>query len=130
MCKDLNEWKRKEFEALPHRKWNEDIGKFDSLIILPKKNIHDSGFSCMDFVAVLDGKPKCLLAGGSDIIHLGGIGGYGYNWLEKFETIPDKVKPVAWSIDCLKKSKLLRLFTNKRLRAGAGVSSFEIYSTE
>lgn len=28
-------WTKKELEALPTREWNEDIGEFDSLIILP-----------------------------------------------------------------------------------------------
>ena len=41
-------WTNKELEALPAREWNEDIGEFDSLIILPTKHLHDSGFWCMD----------------------------------------------------------------------------------
>ena len=128
--KDVNKWTRKEFEALPHRKWNEDIGEFDSLIIPPKRYIHDSGFACMDFIAVVEGEPKYLLAGGSDVVHINGIGGYGWKWFERFGTIPEKVKPISWSIDCLKTSKLLRLFSNSKLKAGEALSSFEIYSTD
>jgi len=126
--KDLSKWTRKDFEALPKRKWNEDIGEFDSLIILPKRYIHDSGYACMDFIAVVGEEPKCLLSGCSDVIHVNGIGGYGWNWLEKFGTVPDKIEPISWSIDCLKTSKLMRLFTNTKLIAGNALSSFEIYA--
>ena len=126
--KEVNEWTRKEFEALPLRKWGEDIGVFDSLIILPQRRIHDSGYACMDFVAVSDEEPKCLLSGCSDVIHINGIGGFGFNWTGKYGTVPNQINPIAWSIDCLKTSKLLRLFTEKKLRAGEALSSFEIYS--
>ncbi len=43
---------RKELESLPIRERNEDIGEFCGLIILPTRRKHDSGFRCMDFVAV------------------------------------------------------------------------------
>ena len=75
---DINEMKRKEFEVLPHRKWDEPI-EFDSLIILPglAKDKHDSGYRCLDFVAVTEGVPQCLLSGCSDVINFDGIGGWG-----------------------------------------------------
>jgi len=40
--KTLGDWTRKELEALPDRKWSEDIGEFDALIILPLRKTHDS----------------------------------------------------------------------------------------
>lgn len=125
--KTISDWTRKEFDATPEREWNADIGEFDSLIILPTKRIHDSGFRCMDFIAVLDDKPIAKLSGCSDVIHIDGIGGYGYKWLERYGTIPQSIKPIAWNIDCLKKSGLLRLFTGGKLTAGAALSSFEIF---
>ncbi len=130
MKKDLNYWTRKEFESLPERDWREDIGEFDSLIILPTKNTHDSGFKCMDFVAVIDETPKCRLSGGSDVVHLNGICGLGENWLSRFGGMPEKVVPISWSIDCLKKSNLLRLFCGKKLKAGDALSSFELFVIE
>lgn len=42
MVTDLNGWTREGFEALPCREWNEDIVLFDSLIVLPAGDIHDS----------------------------------------------------------------------------------------
>lgn len=126
--KQIEDMKRSEFEALPSRNWNEDIGEFDSLIILPKRHLHDSGYRCMDFVAVRDFKPVCRLSGCSDVIHIEGIGGLGYRWLERFGEYPKSVKPIGWSIDCLRTSGLLRLFTGRKMLAGEALSSFEVFS--
>ena len=93
--KHLGNWSKKEFEALPARGWNEDIGLFDSLIILPTNRMHDSGYKCIDFVSVLEGVPKWKLSGCSDVLHINGIGGLGYNWLEKNETVPKEVSPIS-----------------------------------
>lgn len=127
--KPLGKWTKKEFEALPERKWNEDIGEFDCMVIMPTKHIHSSGFRQMDFVAVKDMVPICKLSGCSDIIHIEGIGGYGKDWLEKFGTIPESSEIKSWNIDCLRKSGLLVIFCyNRTLTAGNALSSFEIYS--
>ena len=45
--KDLTQYTIKEFRALPKRKFGEDIGDFDSLVILPTRRKHDSGYRCM-----------------------------------------------------------------------------------
>lgn len=125
----IEDMTRKDFDKVPHKdSFKKDIGDFDSLIILPLRAKHDSGFRCMDFVAAKKNKPICRLSGCSDIVHLNGIGGYGYNWLEKYNAVPNKVDTIAWNIDCLPKSGLLRLFTwKKKLIAGDALSSFEIY---
>lgn len=124
--KDINEWSRKEFEALPHREWGQDIGLFDSLVILPTKHVHDSGYMCMDFIAVRNNEPFMRISGCSDVIHINGIGGFG-----KYDGfIPRLIPPIGWSIDCLRKSKLLRLFSHEKLEAGEALSSFVIYSTK
>jgi len=140
--KDLNKMTEKEFRALPHREWNEDIGEFDSLIILPARrerwaeikykvrcwaskvfrlekpecwelpHLHDSGYRCMAFVACIGADPICQLSGCSDVVHIEGIGGYGRNWYERLGTIP-RTGPVRdWSIDCLDESGLLHLFAH------------------
>lgn len=119
---------RKDFEALPLREWNTDIGEFDSMVILPQRGVHESGYRLMDFVAVKRDKPLYRLSGCSDVIHINGIGGYGLNWLEKYKTVPSQIPPIDWSIDCLPQSGLLRLFTGKQLVAGNALSSFEIYT--
>ena len=128
--KDLGNWTKKEFESLPAREWNQDIGEFDSLIIIPTTMLHDSGYKCMDYVAVLDNVPKCRLSGCSDVLHINGISGLGENWLKKYGGIPNKITPISWSIDCLKRSKLLRLFSDKKLTASHSLSSFEIFANE
>lgn len=116
-------WTKKELEALPARKWSEDIGEFDSLIILPTKHLHDSGFWCMDFVAVKGNEPFCRLSGCSDVIRIYGISKDG----ELKQNVQTVIPLNEWKIDCLKKSKLLRLFSDYRLRAGAAVSDFDLY---
>lgn len=129
MSKELGEMTRKDFEAVPQlQDWAEEVTDFDSLVILPSRRIHDSGYRCMYFVACSRGKPIVKIAGGSDVIHLDGIGGYGYKWMQKNNGVPGMVEAKGWSIDCLKKSGLLRIFTHGKLIAGSVLSSFEIFS--
>jgi len=81
----------------------------------------------MDFVAVdADDKPMCRLSGCSDVIHIEGIGGLGDDWIKI--GFPEMVKPHGWSIDCLPKSGLLRLFCNADIKCSEGLSSFQIYA--
>lgn len=126
--KTIDKYTRKDFDALPQRQWNENIGEFDTLVIMPTRRIHDSGYRCMDFVAVRDEIPICRLSGCSDIIHINGIGGFGDNWVDKYKTVPKLIPPIGWSIDCLKTSGLLRLFSGRKLTAGNALSSFEIFT--
>jgi len=50
--KDLTQYTITEFRNLPKRQFGEDVSNFDSLIILPTRRKHDSGYRCMEFVAV------------------------------------------------------------------------------
>ena len=115
--KPYEDWTRAEFEALPVRKWNEDIGLVQSIIILPTENMHDSGYRCMDFVAIQESEPTYRLSGCSDVLHIGGI-------------INEKIQ--HFSIDCLPVSGLLRLFSARRklLVIGDSLSDFDIYESE
>lgn len=153
---DLNEMTREDFESLPNREWNQDIGMFDSIVIMPvqitmydslkyqviqwlknkfywfdsyfiPQGLHDSGYRCMDFVACKKGKPICTLSGCSDVIHLNGIGGYGK---PGNRVSPDeKVDRIDWNIDCLRTSGFLRLWAgNAQLEAGSALSSFGLYA--
>ena len=123
--KSVEYWTRKELEELPLKLWNENIGKFNSLVILPRKKLHDSGFRLMYFVAVNDNDiPFCKLSGCSDVLNIDGISGYG-KWIDG---IPSLIKPKLWSIDCLKTSGLLRLWSNYQLETEMALSSFEVFS--
>ncbi len=156
--KDVNDMTRRDFEKLRHRGWEENIGAFDSIVILPCRvpswsrllyamqlwlsrrlrwiarpelysirGMHDSGYRCMDFVAIREGEPVCRLAGSSDVVHLDGIGGYGHDWLNKGPGIP-KVLPIRdWNFDCLDRSGLLHLWCRGKLHAAPALSSFELY---
>ncbi len=127
---NVNDMTRKEIESVPYRKSRVGEIHCSCLIILPQRSIHDSGYRCMDFVAV-DKKsyPICRLSGCSDVVHIEGIGGYHYKWLDRYKTVPSSVPPTEWSIDCLKKSGLLRLFSTKDgIICGSALSSFEVYS--
>ena len=128
MEKPIEKWTRKDFEALPVRDWQEEVGEFDSLVILPTRSMHDSGFRLMDFVAIKKSIPFIRLSGCSDVIHLDGIGGYGHNWREENGGLPVSIVPKGWSIDCLKTSGLLRIFSDDTLKAGTALSSFDLYA--
>lgn len=123
---------RAQFEAVPcvaREDWRHDIKDFDSLVILPTRRMHDSGYRAMYFVACKGNNPIVKLSGGSDVIHINGIGGFGYKWSERYVGCPSAIPPVAWSIDCLKVSGLLRLFVYGNLIAeSGGYSSFELFA--
>lgn len=105
--------------------WSRDIGEFSSLVIIPQDYAHDSGWMCMDFVAVSkEGEPICRLSGCSDVLNIDGIGGFG-NW--RVGKMPSRIEPKGWSIDCLP-CGYLRLFSHRTLTAGPALSNFEIYA--
>lgn len=117
---------KEDFEKVPKRgRWSKDIGEFTALVIIPQDYAHDSGWMCMDFVAVnKEGEPICRFSGYSDMLNLDGIGGYG-NWRPR--QLPNRIEPKGWSIDCLP-CGYLRLFSRSTMTAGAALSNFEIYA--
>jgi hypothetical protein len=135
--KEFTKWTRKEFEALPTPKsyTNEEIGEVDSLVILPERHYHDSGWRCMSFVTIQNGVPTYRISGCSDVINLGGIGGYNFQGMSDCESsnrIKSQTVPNAnWHIDCLPVSGLLRIFSGKyKLYVGASLSDFELFYKE
>ena len=127
-CKHYNQWTRKEFESLPRPKsyTNQEIGEVDSLVILPGRHYHVSGYRCMQFVTIQNGKPTYIVSGCSDVIHLGGIDGRNTP-IMKNGIVDNYIPVIRWKIDCLPTSGLLRLFADKRIVIGASLSSFEIF---
>lgn len=123
--KHWTQWKRSQFEELPHRKWDEVIEGVTGFVILPRKTHHDSGYRQMDIVPIKDDKPFCRCGGCSDVLHLGGIGGYN----KMYENT--KVFPYDFNIDCLPVSGLLRVFMNNyTMTIGVDISSLEIFCKE
>ena len=121
---DIFNMTKEDFEKVPERGgWSRDIGKFDSLVIIPQDYPHDSGWMCMDFVAVSkEGEPICKLSGCSDVLNLDGIGGYGRD-----DFMFNHIKPKGWCIDCLP-CGYLRLFSNSVLTVGPALSNFAVYA--
>lgn len=119
---------KEDFKKVPERGgWSRDIEEFSSLVIIPLNYAHDSGWMCMNFVAVnKDGEPICRLSGCSDVLNLDGIGGYGYRD-RRLGELSNHIEPKGWSIDCLP-CGYLRLFSRSTMTAGAALSSFEIYA--
>lgn len=132
--KNLTQYTIKEFRALPKRQFGEDIGNFDSLVILPTRWKHDSGYRCMEFVAVKGETPVCRMGGGSDCLHILGIDGTNVKnpstnnaWL--YRTRNNMSFNAQLRIDCLP-CGLFRIFCKHDLIAGMDLSSFELYVDE
>lgn len=123
---------RAELMAVPRLPWDAQA-TCASLIVIPgsgsRRRFHDSGFRAMSFVAAdEDDNPIGLIGGGSDVIHLDGIGGFGFDWLDKYGKVPDLVPPSGWNVDCLPKSGFLRFFCDGKIKCGPSLSSMEIYA--
>lgn len=119
----VQEMTKEDFKSIPHKKWDEDIGRFKSLVIIPTRNKHDSGYMCMEFVAVNDkDEPICKMSGCSDVIHIDGIGGYG----KRYDRLPEKITPRNWRVDCLP-CGYLRLFYTGEITCGCDLSDFEVF---
>ena len=125
MIKELNvfDMKKSDFKNVPYvDAFKTSIEPFDSLVIIPTRHKHESGWLCMEFVACKRGEPVCRLSGRSDVINIDGIGGYGLT--KNFNLGMVEVK--GWSIDCLP-CGYLNLWCNKMLEVGSTLSNFEIY---
>ena len=123
----VDEMTKEDFEKVPYREhWNSTEKPFYSLVIIPTGEMHDSGWMMMDFVSVdRSGEPIARLSGCSDVLDLGGIGGYG-NW--KGGEFPRAIRPVAWHLDCLPKTGYIRLLCNEEMICDSALSNFEVFT--
>ena len=55
--KCVNEWPKKALLSLPHRKWDDDNPRYDSLLIFSTGKRHESGFAKMAIIGVREGMP-------------------------------------------------------------------------
>lgn len=123
---------KEDFLKVPYREsFNSKEKPFNSLVIIPMNDLHDSGWRKMQFVA-LDEKdePIVRIGMGADVLDIDGIGGFGPR---SFATGIPKVRPVqGWRIDCLPESGYLRLWCEKHngITCGNDVSNFEIFYKE
>lgn len=104
--KDIMKMSKSE---LVEMEYFEPTETFDSVVIVPMTENHDSDFSCMKFVLLKRFEIVGVVGGGSDVIHINGIGGYG-DLHKKEINFSKPPKGYDWSIDCLPKSKCVRLF--------------------
>ena len=119
---------REEFEK---SEFSKPSGEFNGCVIIPTGYKHDSGFNCMKFALTSHNDVVGCVGGGSDVINLNGIGGYGKydeHYIERIQT--QKVDIVDWSIDCLPNG-LIRIFSSKPLSIDDIIcSNFQLYANE
>ena len=116
---------REEFEKLDYF---EPTGEFNGIVIIPTNEMHESGYMCMKFALMDHWEVVGCVGGGSDVIHLNGIGGYG-KYGEDFDRSlkTGLMKRVDWSIDCLPNG-VIRLFCSKKLELDDIIcSDFNLY---
>lgn len=115
---------KEEFENLDYF---EPTDEFNGIVIVPTNELHDSGFGCMKFALMNRSEVVGCVGGGSDVIHLNGIGGYGK--YEDYHRVlkTGLIKRVDWSIDCLPNG-LIRLFCSEKLDIDKLIcSDFNLY---
>lgn len=113
---------KEDFKKAPYLSFMDPPVEFNSLVVMPTSQIHDSDFRCMEFCALLDGKPIAMLGGGSDVFHFDGIGGYGVD--------RDKVERKEWCFDCLP-CGYIRIWCNGyMMRSGSTLSDFEVFAVK
>lgn len=101
---------KEEFEKLEYKR---PTGKIDGFVIIPTGELHDSGYGCMKFALTYHDEVVGCVGGGSDVIHLNGICGYGkYDYEYQTRVRTRKGPIIDWRIDCLP-CGLLRVFTMK-----------------
>lgn len=119
--------KPSDFARLPHRKWSR-LTVCDALVIVPRLHFHDSGYRGIMVVACRQDKPVHIVTIHGDVLNLGGIGGFGFRWIDG-GSVPKTVPPSGWSIDCLPNG-LFRLFRDKPIVVGTALSSLEIFAVD
>lgn len=106
--KDIKEMTKKELMELKNFIPKKN---FTGIVIVPMNYKHDSGFQCMKYILLNHWDIVGVVGGGSDVMHINGIGGYGKepNYTTRM------VKAHDLRIDCLPKSKCLRLFSDDEM---------------
>lgn len=102
---DISFMKKSELQSMPNF-YNK--AKFNGIVIVPMNYKHDSGYQCMKYILLDREEIVGVIGGGSDVVHINGIGGLGKE--------PDYKNRIVRAhdlrIDCLPGSKCLRLFSD------------------
>lgn len=107
MSKGINEYTLEELQAIDN--YNEKA-LFDSIILVPMEELHDSGYRCMKGILVNSGVIVGSVSGWSDVVHPNGIGNYGRYGAEFENSLRTHTVPyMGLSMDCLEKSRCIRL---------------------
>lgn len=106
---DIEKMSKKQFKEvvsyaeLSAEQLDEFKGKVTSIVIIPTTKRHCEGlpYKDMEYVCCNHLTPLFRINGGSDVLHINGIGGYGLSD-DILETMrEDAVPAAAWRIDCL-----------------------------
>lgn len=142
----ITEMSKQDFASVPYLDIYSDWDKlapnghleFDSFVIISLENedgtitLHDSGWGCMAFCLIDENdEPIGKVGGGSDVVNLDGIGGYGDDWLAKYNKVPIQIPIHGWTLDLLPCGYLRvwarnHLFLNSRLIC----SSMEVFAED
>jgi hypothetical protein len=111
----IMEMTRKQLQEVPLREWNKET-VCECIVLLPQRRLHESGFRIIEVVCVTKAEPICRVAGCTDVLNLGGIGGREGNNLREV------------CVDCLRKSGCFTIwFEGKEMRVGASLSNLQIF---
>ena len=117
---DISQMTKEDFQKVPSVELPQT---FDSFVIVPTGELHESGWGCMKFVLLSKREIIGSVGGWADVIHFDGIGGYG-RWSSR---VPMEIPPKGWSIDCLP-CGYLRVFAQGALSTNEWlVSDFNVY---
>jgi len=114
--KPLNDWSREELLALPFREWGHE-STYDSLLLLPTGEAHDSGWGIMAIIGIRDFQPIEIACGCCDDIE----------WkLPQMQTV-GRFTIGQMRMDCLLKSGAFHPWErNSLFRVGAALSSVTV----
>lgn len=115
---------RYELLALPHRGWNLS-SNYDSILLVPTGEKHDSGFGILAIAGIREGKPVEIAATCDDIC-----------WSFPKEHPYDRMTPglhrMVMRTDCLWPSRIIHVWASGehyfrgRFRVGASLSSTDV----
>lgn len=129
--KEIMELLESPTPSIKRLRWNDEETEFNSLLIVPRGELHDSGWMCMVFIALWNGEPVGYFDCGSDVISLDGTGGYGRYSDWPMGSIPRMVSPKGWRMD-MTPGGCLRLFVTNMdyVLKAEGLSSFQVYAVK